>query len=50
MPGLVAAAITECRARTGQLLPLPDGERVGCEIVPDADYIGMGMVAVPTVT
>lgn len=42
VPGLVAAAVAECRARTRRILPLPEGERVGCEIVPDAGYVGMG--------
>lgn len=42
VPDLVAAAVAECRARTRRILPLPDGERVGCEIVPDAGFVGMG--------
>ncbi len=39
---LVAAAVAECRARCQHIVQLPDGERVGCEIVPDASYVGMG--------
>lgn len=42
VPELVAAAVAECRARCQRIVPLPDGERVGCEIVPDAGYVGMG--------
>jgi hypothetical protein len=42
VPELVAAAVAECRARTGRIVPLPDGEQVGCEIVPDAGYVGVG--------
>lgn len=42
VPELVAAAVAECRRRCHRIVPLPDGERVGCEIVPGAAYVGMG--------
>lgn len=43
LPGLVAPAVAECRARTHQrIVPLPDGERVGCELVSGVGYVGVG--------
>lgn len=42
VPGLVALAVAECRARTQRIVALPDGERVACEIVPDGRFVGMG--------
>lgn len=43
LPGLVALAVAECRARTHErIVPLPDGERVGCELVTGVTYIGVG--------
>ncbi len=43
LPGLVALAVAECRARTHErIVPLPDGERVGCELVPGVGFVGVG--------
>jgi hypothetical protein len=43
LPALVARAVAECRLRTHeQIVPLPDGEQVGCELVPGVGYVGMG--------
>lgn len=43
LPDLVATAVAECRARTNErIVPLPDGERVGCELVPGVGYVGVG--------
>ncbi|MGH3880617.1 MAG: hypothetical protein ACRDSK_26630 [Actinophytocola sp.] len=43
LPDLVALAVAECRARTHQrIVPLPDGERTGCELVAGVGYVGVG--------
>jgi hypothetical protein len=43
LPDLVGRAVAECRARTHErIVPLPEGERVGCELVPGVGYIGVG--------
>jgi hypothetical protein len=43
LPDLVARAVAECRARTHErIVPLPDGERVGCELVPGVAFVGVG--------
>jgi hypothetical protein len=43
LPGLVARAVAECRARThDKIVPLPDDERVACELVPGVAYVGVG--------
>lgn len=43
LPDLVAVAVAECRARTRErIVPLPDGERVGCELVPNVGFVGVG--------
>ncbi|SDQ88732.1 hypothetical protein [Thermostaphylospora chromogena] len=42
LPDLVAKAVAETRARTGAIVPLPPGEEVGCELVPQAHYHAAG--------
>ncbi|MGH3756896.1 hypothetical protein [Actinophytocola sp.] len=43
LPDLVARAVDESRARTHErIAPLPDGERVRCEVVPGVRYVGAG--------
>jgi len=42
LPGLVAKAVQECRARTRAIIPLPDDEVVGCRLIPDAPYLAAG--------
>ncbi|MFC4562220.1 hypothetical protein ACFO4E_10170 [Nocardiopsis mangrovi] len=43
LPGLVRRAVAETRARTdAAVVPLPAGEEVGCEVVPDAHYLAAG--------
>lgn len=43
LPDLVARAVAECRARTHErIVPLPEGERVGCQLVPGVGYVGVG--------
>lgn len=42
LPDLVARAVAECRARTHErIVPLPEGERVACELVQGVGYVGM---------
>jgi len=39
----VALAVAECRARTHErIVPLPEGERVDCELVPGVGFVGVG--------
>lgn len=43
LPDLVARAVAECRARTQErIVPLPEGERVGCELLHGVGFVGVG--------
>ncbi|TMR93223.1 hypothetical protein [Nonomuraea basaltis] len=42
LPGLVAKAVAETRARTNAIIPLPDGEVVGCRLVEGVSFHGAG--------
>ncbi|SDK35050.1 hypothetical protein [Nonomuraea jiangxiensis] len=42
LPALVAKAVTETRARTNAIVPLPEGEVVGCRLVEGVSFHGAG--------
>lgn len=42
LPGLVAKAVAETRARTNAIVPLPEGEVVGCRLVEGVSFHGAG--------
>ncbi|RVX39257.1 hypothetical protein EDD27_1605 [Nonomuraea polychroma] len=42
LPDMVAKAVDETRARTNAIVPLPDGEVVGCRLVDGVSFHGAG--------